>query len=176
MNEKTKGDGKGSDVRFWTALLVIYDILAVNAAYFLALFLRFDASYNSIPKNYLNVYLVTAPVYTVVALLIFWAFKLYSSIWRYTSFVELMRLIEANLVTAAVQVIGTILYMRAGRGGSSSRMPLSFYIWGALLQFGLMAAARFAYRFIHLESARLRAGEGMTNAMLIGVNSIIKPT
>ena len=167
MNEKTQGDGKGSDVRFRTTLLVIYDILAVNAAYFLALFLRFDASYNSIPQNYLNVYLVTAPVYTVVALLIFWAFKLYSSIWRYASFVELMRLIEANLVTAAVQVIGTILYMRAGTGGVS-RMPLSFYVWGALLQLILMGAARFAYRFIHLERARLRAGEGMTNAMLIG--------
>ena len=44
-------------------LLVIYDVIAVNVAYFLALWLRFDLSFNEIQYNYLNAFIAFAPIY-----------------------------------------------------------------------------------------------------------------
>ena len=49
--------------------LVIYDVIAVNAAYFLGLWFRFDCTYSAIPGEYLSAYLkFTKPTtITVVA-------------------------------------------------------------------------------------------------------------
>ena len=42
--------------------LILYDIVVVNAAYFFALWVRFDCRYSAIPKEYLSASLMFAPV------------------------------------------------------------------------------------------------------------------
>ena len=53
-------------------LLILYDILAVNLSYFIALWLRFDGMFSSIPKPYYEAWLHFAPIYTVLCLVVFW--------------------------------------------------------------------------------------------------------
>lgn len=118
--------------------LMAYDAFAISTAYFAALLLRFDLQYSAIPPNYLHHYLWFAPIYTVGCLIIFFKFKLYQSIWQYASITEASRVVGASVASTLFQIVGiTVLF---------GRMPISYYIFGALFQFALIAAARFIQR------------------------------
>lgn len=133
-------------IEHWKAIsggLLIYDVIAVAAAFFMALWLRFDLKYSSIPEAYLNAYLKFTPVYVVVCVLVFWCCKLYQSLWRYASYKELLNTIIATFITFLIQTIGITLFVQ--------RMPISYYIWGILFQFVFVIGVRFSYRFYLLE-------------------------
>ena len=83
-------------------LLNIYDIAAVNLAYFLALWLRFDLKFSLIRPDFLDAWMRFAPIYTVFCIAVFWAFRLYRSLWKFASYSELMHLIAATGVTLPV--------------------------------------------------------------------------
>ncbi|MBO5910590.1 MAG: polysaccharide biosynthesis protein, partial [Elusimicrobiaceae bacterium] len=147
-----------------TLYLMAYDIVAINVAYFVALLLRFDLQYSSIPQNYLHHYLWFTPIYTVFCLILFFKFKLYQSIWQYASITEASHIVGASVIATLFQIVGiTVLF---------GRMPISYYIFGALFQFALIAAARFIERFIKLErSKHLTAHSALDTAsrvLLIG--------
>ena len=77
-------------IKHWhiiTLGLIVYDVLAVNIAYFLALWLRFDCRFSMIEPQYLDAYFTFAPIYTVLCLVVFSGAKLYRSIWRCHFFV-----------------------------------------------------------------------------------------
>lgn len=133
-----------------TLCLMAYDILAVNAAYFLALWLRFDCSFETIADNYLRVFMQFVPIYTVLCLVIFWCFRLYKSIWRFASINELGRVVAASAVTLVLQVAGTAILCRLSAELGINRMPISYYIVGAMLQFLLVLGIRFSYRVVLL--------------------------
>ena len=120
-----------------------------------------------IPEAYLHSWLTFAGVYAVVCIIVFWLFRLYRSIWRFASFKELQRIILATFVTTVLHTVAITLFIL--------RMPISYYIMGAFLQFVMLTGIRFAYRFVLL--LRHRNSEADTdNCMLIGMHSIIGTT
>lgn len=141
--------------------LIIYDVLAVNFAYLLGLLLRFDFRFSQIPVEYFNAFLKFAPFYTVFAILVFYLLRLYNSLWRFASFSELNRILAATGITTLFHIIGITLFFK--------RMPISYYLIGAVVQFCLITAVRFAYRFIILERERRAKDVRATHrAMIIG--------
>jgi len=123
-------------------LLALYDILAVNAAYFLALWFRFDCKFSKIPAEYLSAWRSFIPLYTIICLLIFWRLRLYKSIWRFVSYSELILVAASSIMTAGLHIILiTWLY---------KRMPVTYYVFGAVLQFLFILGIRFSYRFVLL--------------------------
>lgn len=46
--------------------LIIYDIIAVNFSYFMALLVRFDFRYSLIPTDYFAAWRSFAPIYTII--------------------------------------------------------------------------------------------------------------
>ena len=52
-------------------LVVIYDIIVVNGAYFVALWLRFDCAFSQIPPRYLLAWVKFTPIYTVTCFVVF---------------------------------------------------------------------------------------------------------
>lgn len=141
--------------------LVLYDIVAINFSYFAGLLLRFDMRYSSIPPEYLKAFIRFAPFYTLITLIIFYVLRLYNSLWRFASFSELNRIMAATVITTVIHVVG-ITFLEI-------RMPISYYIIGCLLQFLLVVAVRFAYRYITLERMRhLQNSEKTKNVMVIG--------
>lgn len=144
--------------------LIIFDIIAVNFSYFFALFMRFEFSYNSIPSEYFMAYLRFVPIYTVFTIAVFYALRLYSSLWRFASFNELNRIFGACVITTVFHIIGiTVLF---------SRMPISYYITGAIIQFGLVTAVRFSYRYITMERQRRELRDNIKHkAMIIGAGA-----
>ena len=151
--------------RIISAILIVYDALMVNVAFFCGLFLRFDFQYSAIPEKYLTAFFRFAPWYTAICILVFWMFRLYRSVWRFASFNEMLRIILATFVTGIVQVGGTLLFVR--------RMPISYYLIGIILQFFFITGIRFAYRFVLLlkdSLRRLQDGQAK-NVMLIGAGA-----
>ncbi len=147
-------------------LLALYDIVAVNAAYILALWFRFDCRHSMIPDVYLNAFVRFAPIYTVLCLLVFWCLKLYNSIWRFASFRELTRVVVSSFITSAIQIVGITVFFR--------RFPITYYVIGMGLQFLLVLGIRFSYRFFLIEQSRLSrfSGQGHpTRVMIIGAGN-----
>ena len=145
-------------------LMAIYDFVAIHAAFLLALLARFDFRFSQIPDVYWLPYTHFITAYAVGALVVFWFFRLYRSLWQYASFAELVRALEACFITGAAHIIGiTFLF---------GRMPLSYYFGGVLLQTVLVVGIRFAYRFVLYERGkRLPAGGPQGRIMLIGAGS-----
>ncbi len=141
-------------------LLAVYDIMAVNVSYFLALLFRFDGFFSQIPDYYLRAYVKFIPIYTILCLVIFYASKMYQSVWQYASFNELAHTCIGSTVASLLHILLiTVIYYR---------MPISYYLWGSCFQMILLVAARFSYRFLLLEIRRVRSSDGSHNVMVIG--------
>lgn len=145
--------------------LAVYDAIAVNAAYFLALWIRFDCRYSEIPEVYLSSYLKFAPWYTIFSVVIFWLLRLYKSIWRFASYSEFVRIVAATVITGLFHTAVITIAVR--------RMPVSYYMFGILIQFLLVAGVRFSYRFVLLERGKKEKEESgnYSRIMVIGAGA-----
>lgn len=157
------------NVKHWQIIsiyLVIYDIVAVNLSYLFALWIRFDCKYSTIPDYYLHTWVKFVPIYSVICFVVFYYLRLYQSMWRFASYSELTRVVTATLITAPVHALGiTFLF---------HKMPISYYLFGTLVQFLLVLGIRFSYRFILLERGRKGAAAAearIQRVMLIGAGS-----
>lgn len=97
--------------------LVIYDVIAVNAAYFLGLWFRFDCTYSAIPGEYLSAYLKFTPWYMVFSVFVFWILRLYNSVWRFASYSELIRVGISTVITFDTGIIKSLCDMKWRLGG-----------------------------------------------------------
>ena len=164
----TKEQKRGLRVEHWhviAALMVLYDVIAVNLAYFLALWLRFDCAFSEIPEAYLSSYMQYIPVHTLVCLAVLTVLRLYNSIWRFASVHELLRTLLATVLTAFVHLGGITLLF--------GRMPISYHIFGAGIQLVMLVGVRFSYRFVLLErsKAKKNRSKGMKRVMLVGAGN-----
>ncbi len=146
--------------------LVVFDIVAVNFSYALALVTRFyvASEFNIWGVRYIEPFLRFAPWYTLSCLVIFALFKLYNSRWKYAGLNDMNRIVLACLLTTLVQVIGSALFVM--------RMPITYYVIGGLFQFGLIAGSRFSYRIFLMERERVRKMRSGTsiNVMIAGAS------
>lgn len=152
-----------------TLYLVIYDVIVVSAAHFMALWLRFDCHYSEVPALYLNSFLRLLPFHTTACVLIFGLLRLYSSVWRYVSVSELIRVIAATVLTCLLQIIFVTVCRMGLPEMGIVRMPLSYYAFGSTIQLLLTAGIRFSYRFVLLmRRAGEKANAAMTRVLLVG--------
>lgn len=162
---------RNSKVYLANVMLTIYDLLAIILSYFLALFFRFDLKYSSIPEDYLETFLKSIAIYAIFCAVVFWIFKLYSSIWRFASVIELSRIVGATIITGICHIIFVNLVFL--------RMPISYYVFGIMFQFFFTAGIRFIYRAFRLFRAREKTKKTASKrVMIIGAgaagNSVIK--
>ena len=150
-----------------TALLVMLDAASIALAYLLALLVRFEFDFNTIGEQFLHAYQVLITPYVLIIIASMWAFRLYHSVWTYVSTTELVHLVLAW----AVAQIGILLVFIF----TQIRMPLSFWVIGAVLGFCFTTALRFGYRFLRVTRMRIRAdsanGKAPEKVMIIGGGS-----
>ncbi|MBR4895095.1 MAG: polysaccharide biosynthesis protein [Clostridia bacterium] len=148
------------------AILLLFDIFAVNLSYFIALWLRFDLKYSTIPERYLTEWIRLVPIYTVIVIAVFALMRLYRSLWRYASYAELWRIIAACVITSGLHtILSRVLF---------GRMPISYYVVGAGIQLVATIGIRFAYRFLLLMRAHHGDGgdeHGISRVMIVGAGS-----
>ena len=144
--------------------LIIYDFIAVHCSYFIALWMRFDLVYSAIPKGYLDPYKHFITIYAVIAILVFAFCRMYRGMWRYASFTELFNTTMGSIMASGLHIIFITLLFQ--------RMPISYYLWGSLLQFVMLLCPRFAYRvFGSLRAALQSNSEAGGRVMIVGAGS-----
>lgn len=147
-------------------VLMAYDFIAVCTAYFVGLWLRFDGRFSMIPKEYLMPYAQFIIIYAAICIVVFTALRLYNTIWRFASYNELSRVMWSSFITCIIHIVGITVFFK--------RMPISYYLFGAVIQFVLILGVRFSYRFILLERGKREAYLKKADAkkvMIIGAGS-----
>ncbi len=143
-------------------MLMVFDFVAIHFSYFFALWMRFDLIFSRIPPQYLNSYKGFITYYAIGCIVFFWIFKMYKTMWAFVSVPELMRFaIGSAIASIAHSILITTLF---------GRMPLSYYVWGAMLQFILIVVPRFSWR-LYLGVLKRRDGEYTGRVMLIGAGA-----
>ncbi|KWZ89963.1 polysaccharide biosynthesis protein [Anaerococcus hydrogenalis] len=123
-----------------TYILLVFDIIIINLAYFLALYFRFDGSFIQIPKLYLQAFKNYALINTIITLVIYSAFKLYRIILEYASYNELIKITQAVVLSLLIHIFGISIIFQ--------RMPISYFVYGFLIQYTLTVGVRFANKMI----------------------------
>ena len=137
--------GRGFRLEHWHIIalgLMLYDSLALSFSYLIALWLRYDLRYSTIDTIYIERWKAFLPFYILGSLAVFWFLKLYKSIWRFASYSELLRVSMATVICSFFHIIGITFFW--------GRMPISYYVIGAILQYLAVLGIRFSYRFILL--------------------------
>ncbi|MDU5373438.1 MAG: Gfo/Idh/MocA family oxidoreductase, partial [Anaerococcus vaginalis] len=147
-----------------TYILLAFDIIIINLAYFLALYLRFDASLIQIPRIYIKAFENYALINTVITIAIYSAFKLYRIILEYASYTELIKITQAVALSLLVHIFGiSILFQR---------MPLSYFVYGFLIHYTFTVGIRFANKmFIQGKYNLLDKNPEFKKAIIIGAGS-----
>ena len=164
MNE-IKTEKKTNRLEHWKKIAIvigIYDLIAVSVSYFLALLIRFDFRYSLIDEVYLVTWRRFTLIYAFACLVVFMLFGLYKSIWRFAGFNEFSRTLLTSLLMSAVHIAATLLFY--------CRMPISYYMIGAVLQCILVLGIRFSYRIILFFSNR-SGRQNSDRIMLIGAGA-----
>jgi len=137
--------GQGFRLEHWHIIalgLMLYDSLALSFSFLIALWLRYDLRYSTIDTIYIERWKAFLPFYILGSLAVFWFLKLYKSIWRFASYSELLRVSMATVICSFFHIIGITFFW--------GRMPISYYVIGAILQYLAVLGIRFSYRFILL--------------------------
>ena len=148
-------------------MLVIYDMIAVNLSYLVGLWLRFDLQFSHIDSKYILAWSKFIPIYTLITLITFIAFKLYRSIWQFASYTELKHVMYTSIITGLLHTLLITLMFE--------RMPIAYYLLGFLIQFLAVLGSRFSYRFVLLlrsdrENIK-KSQKDMSRVMIVGAGN-----
>ena len=123
-------------------LQVFLDILIVNLAWLFALVLRYDGR---IPLSYLKHWWAIALVVTVIRITAFIFFRLYQSLWSYSSVPEFFLVVRA--VTVSTAIIWAIALGLQSMGILPFPTPKAIGIIDWILTILLLGGLRFTVRF-----------------------------
>lgn len=137
--------------------LILADILAVNAAFLLTLFLHFEGN---IPQDIISIYLSSVFVLTAGKLLIYKYFDLYNSLWSYASVEELLKILLAVIVANVFGVI-YLIYM-------GERLYFGIYLTSMLFEIAMVSSGRFSYRLVrNLKNRKMFMKQDIQKKILI---------
>ena len=167
---------KGQIMSSKVFLLMLLDILTIQIASFLGLFIRYEFSFNSIPVSDMEQVLRYTVPNTMITLIVFAVAKMYRSVWRHASSSELVNIILGNAAASAIQVTCACLLKLT--------LPRSSYL---IYYFAMVigtSCVRFSYVILNILSEKMTditgGGKKRVNVMLIGAgaagSSILKET
>ncbi len=144
-------------------ILLIYDMIAIVAAGLLALFIRFEGKYYEIPREYVVRSLQYIPVIMMATVVIFYCFRLYSSLWTFAGAPELINITFACGLSALTQMAVMVLF--------EVHMPRSYYILYGVALWILVFLSRFSYRGIRTLIKRQESGASTSRVMIVGAGA-----
>lgn len=154
-------------------LMVIYDILAVNFSYILTEFIMFGG----LSELDRQVFLQRSLPVTAVFILLFYAFRVYSSMWEYAGIKELANIVIATgiggLSSIAVDVVMNRLNF-ASQNLENSCFSTSLYVFGTLLALVFIGGMRLIYRFIRrqIRIINLKRKNKFDRVMIVGAGEM----
>lgn len=150
--------------------LMLCDAIAVFLSSIVALLLRFELKFESIPQQFMHNAMSYIVLIIILTIIIFAYFRLYNSLWTYAGATELINVVAASIVAAMVQAF---LFLIA-----KISMPRSYYILFWIVLGALTFASRYSYRAIRgMINKSSKVWENV-NVMIVGAgasgNALIK--
>ena len=153
--------------------LIIYDIISVIFASYFAVFIRYEFRLDDVPEHFLTPITSFLPINIVLALLVFYVFRLYHSLWAFAGETELQNLVVSCAVSTVFNSIGLQFFKTAGQP-----VPKSYYFLYLFVLISMMFISRFSYRFMRSLKHKQQNKKNGISVMVIGAgeaaNVIIK--
>ena len=172
MNKKKKEPFNYAKL-YRRTVLIVWDIVSIIAASFLAILIRYDFKLDNIPEHFLDPVTAFLPINIVLTLVVFYVFKLYDSLWAYAGERELENLVMACLLSVLINAVGLQFFK-----SQSQPVPQSYYFLYAVVLILLIFVSRFSYRFLRSQKHKAENRKNNKAVMVIGAgeaaNIIIK--
>ena len=158
-------------LRPYQLLLLIFDFIIVNGSYYLSLFLHRKFTFSIELFKFL---LVRVPFVTIIYLGLFLIRHLYSNVWKYMGFYEIVRAVFCAGFGTALCWIVDYIGMKANRFLGLNVMPFVVYLDALMMivffSVGIRVMLR-AYRTFKTESKMSRAASNK-RVMIIGAGNM----
>ena len=156
--------------------LIIYDIISIVLASYLALVIRYELDaegIGAIPSHFIRPIERFMPINILITLAIFYFFRLYSSLWAFAGETELQNIVVSCVLSTLVNSIGLQFFKL-----SSQAVPKTYYFLYMFLLITCIFVSRFSYRFFRSLKHKQQNKKNMISVMVIGAgeaaNLIIK--
>ncbi|MBD5484742.1 MAG: polysaccharide biosynthesis protein [Lachnospiraceae bacterium] len=153
--------------------LIIYDVISVILASYLAIVMRYEFRVDAIPEHFLSPIEHVMPLNIVVTLAIFYVFRLYSSLWAFAGESELQNIVVSCVLSTIVNSVCLQFFKT-----TSSAVPRSYYFLYLFLLITCIFSSRFSYRFFRSLKHKQQNKKNRIAVMVIGAgeaaNLIIK--
>ncbi|MCI8280103.1 MAG: polysaccharide biosynthesis protein [Lachnospiraceae bacterium] len=146
--------------------LVLYDIIAVYLAAFLALYVRFEFRIEGSVAEYMRRFHHYYFILVILALIVFSCMRMYSSLWTYAGINEMLNIAVACVIVSLLQIIA-VTFITIAEGN----MPRSYYVIYGIFLFALEFISRFAYRAIRSLMNHITEQKIKTNIMIVGAGN-----
>ena len=176
MSEKNKKAKKPFNVKllYRRTCLIIYDIISVVGASYLALLMRYSFVISEIPDHFISPISRFLPINIVITLAVLYMFKMYHSLWAFAGETELQNLVVSSVVSALCYSVGIQLFKVPGQ----QAVPASYYFLYVSLLISFIFVSRFSYRFFRSLKHKQQNKKNSISVMVIGAgeaaNLIIK--
>ncbi len=155
--------GSDSKLRTRVSLLLILDAFLIFLSSFLALWIRYEFDYNMIAPEFLGSIYAYAPINIAISISVFYAFRLYSSLWKHASVTELECAVKATVTSGIVNSI--VMYVL------KFDVPKSYPFLYTLFLFVFVTTVRFSYRYVRYLANKRRTIKNKGNIMIVGAGA-----
>ena len=126
-------------------LIILHDVIAAIAAIVVTFAMRFDAAHLADKVEGLKLFL---PAFAVFAAVVFFAFKLHQSKWRFTSVPDLFNIVRASTMLALSLVALDYVLLSPNVYGEFFFGKVTIVLYWVLQMF-FLGGGRIAYRYLH---------------------------
>ena len=153
--------------------LIIYDIISIVLASYVAILWRYDFHLDEIPKHFMQPIERFLLLNILLTLVIFYVMRLYSSLWAFAGETELQNIVVACVLSMLADAVGLQFFKVTTRA-----VPRSYYPAYMAVLVVCIFASRFSYRFFRGLKHKQQNKKNMITVMVIGAgeaaNLIIK--
>ncbi len=151
-------------------LMMLYDILAINFSYIFVMY------FGGGQQNINAIWQRALPV-TVIFILLYHAFKIYSSMWEYAGIKEIWNVMLATAIGGISGVAVDSILSSFGAAASNldhGCFDAFFYIFGTLLAALLVSGMRIGYRLVrrYYRESALKRDEKLDRVMIVGAGDM----
>ncbi len=154
--------------------LIIYDVISVIAASYLALLMRYNFDLSEIPSHFISPINRFLPFNIIITLLVLYLFRMYHSLWAFAGETELQNLVISSVISAVCYSVGIQFFRTEGE----LAVPSSYYFLYVFLLISFIFVSRFSYRFFRGLKHKQQNKNNSISVMVIGAgeaaNLIIK--
>ena len=153
-----------------STLMMLYDIFAVNFAYIFVMLLGGGQ------QNMSAIWQRALPV-TVIFIVLYHAFKIYSSMWEYAGIREVWNVAMATAIGGISGIAVDLILSSIGGAASELKngcFDTYFYVFGTLVAIVLVAGMRVIYRLVrrYYRERSLKNEEKLDRVMIVGAGDM----